>query len=476
MTEKSRRTLTILTASVFLVFLVALVAAGAYVVGRNSTSPSGPSPALELDADPDISTDRDSVTESECSVGKLPAPTNQGNNVESEGSATSSETQDASSGDADSEHQSQTGVNQESDATPRIPVDLENVDLELMLEVWEIINENFDGVLPSSADVTYGAVVGSMELLEDRFTRFIPPEIAQRSRIQIQGGYEGIGAFVDLNEEGYLLILRAIDGLPADKAGVLSDDIVTHVDGQSISGMSLTQIVSLVTGPEGTEVTLTIRRDNADETLDLTIVRERIEFPVVIHEILEENIGYVRLTAFSNGADLQLSEAIDELMAQEPDGLILDLRDNPGGLLAQAIQVSDLFLPEGIVAFQRDSQGLERVFESEDGDQAEIIPLVVLVNRGSASASEIVAGAIRDLGRGILIGEQTLGKGSVQQSYTLSDGSELRVTIARWYTPNNESIDSQGILPDIEIETPADLGGGGDEQLQRAIQVLLGGE
>jgi carboxyl-terminal processing protease len=116
------------------------------------------------------------------------------------------------------------------------------------------------------------------------------------------------------------------------------------------------------------------------------------------------------------------------------------------------------------------------VFESEDGDQAEIIPLVVLINRGSASASEIVAGAIRDLGRGILVGEQTLGKGSVQKSYTLSDGSELRVTIARWYTPNNESIDSQGILPDIEIETPADLGGDGDEQLQRAIQILLGGE
>ncbi|GAH14392.1 unnamed protein product, partial [marine sediment metagenome] len=191
---------------------------------------------------------------------------------------------------------------------------------------------------------------------------------------------------------------------------------------------------------------------------------------------LEENIGYVRLTTFSNGADLQLSEAIDELMAQQPDGLILDLRDNPGGLLDQAIKVSDLFLPEGIVAFQRDNQGIERVFESEDGDQAEIIPLVVLINRGSASASEIVAGAIRDLGRGILVGEQTLGKGSVQQSYTLSDGSELRVTIARWYTPNNESIDSQGILPDIEIETPADLGGDGDEQLQRAIQILLGGE
>ncbi len=476
MTEKSRRILTILIASVFLVFLVALVAAGAYAVGRNSASPSIPLPSLELDANPDISADRNSVTESENSSGKQPAPTHQGSDVESEGSASSGETLDAASEVGDSEPQSETGESQESAEAPRIPVDLENVDLELMLEVWEIINENFDGVLPSSEDVTYGAVVGSMELLGDQFTRFIPPEIAQRSRIQIQGGYEGIGAFVDLNEEGYLLIVRAIDGLPADKAGVLSDDIVTHVDGQSISGMSLTEIVSLVTGPEGTEVTLTIRRDDTDETFDLTIVRERIEFPVVIHEFLEENIGYVRLTTFSNGADLQLSEAIDELLAQQPDGLILDLRDNPGGLLDQAIKVSDLFLPEGIVAFQRDNQGIERVFESEDGDQAEIIPLVVLINRGSASASEIVAGAIRDLGRGILVGEQTLGKGSVQKSYTLSDGSELRVTIARWYTPNNESIDSQGILPDIEIETPADLGGDGDEQLQRAIQILLGGE
>jgi carboxyl-terminal processing protease len=318
--------------------------------------------------------------------------------------------------------------------------------------------------------------MGSMELLDDQYTRFIPPEIAERSRIQIQGGYEGIGAYVDLDEAGNLLIVRPIDGQPADKAGLLSGDIVTQVNGQSITGMPLVEIVALITGPRGTEVRLTIVRDETGETFEVTIIRERIDFPVVSSRMLDENIGYVRLTTFSNGADQKLSMAIEELLAQEPMGLILDLRDNPGGLLAEAIEISDLFLPEGIVAYQRDTQGVERVFKSDSGDLAETIPLVLLVNSGSASGSEIVAGAIRDLERGIIIGEQTLGKGSVQQSYTLSDGSELRVTIARWYTPNNLTIDKEGILPDIEIDNPVDLGGEDDEQLQRAIEFILEGK
>ncbi|MGB3713256.1 MAG: S41 family peptidase [Candidatus Promineifilaceae bacterium] len=475
MTDKSKRVMTILIATVFVVFLVALVAVGAYAIGRNSTIEEDRTLTEVVDRISDTIQDGGASEDPDNEVEKV-SPQNQSIEKEDQNSTDSANGASNSSEAATGEAQQSGGESQVTEPEIRIPVDLEEVDTELMLDVWEIINEEFDGALPSSSDVTYRAIIGSMELLDDQFTRFIPPEIAERSRIQIQGGYEGIGAYVDLDEAGNLLIVRPIDGQPADKAGLLSGDIITQVDGQTITGMPLVEIVAMVTGPRGTEVRLTIVREETGETFEITIVRERIEFPVVSSRMLEENIGYVRLSTFSNGADQHLSLAIDELLTQEPIGLILDLRDNPGGLLAEAIDVSDLFLPEGIVAYQRDSQGVERVFESNNGDLAETIPLVLLVNSGSASASEIVAGAVRDLKRGILIGEQTLGKGSVQQSYTLSDGSELRVTIARWYTPNNVTIDKEGILPDIEIGNPVDLGGDDDEQLQRAIQFILEGE
>ena len=472
MTDKSKRILAILTASVVVVLMGALIAVGAFALGRESAAGDerpNTTPKAELAEAADAFEDQPE-----------PEPESGGSQIsdlfieERDAVPTAqSSGQTPSSEVADSQQQSEE-EEQEIEDEIRLPVDLEEVDTELLLEVWNIINREFDGSLPTSSDVTYQSIVGSMELLNDQFTRFIPPDVAERSRIQIQGGYEGIGAFVDLTDDGNLLIVRPIDGQPADRAGLLSGDIVTEVDGHSIKGMALVEIVAIVTGPRGTEVRLTIMREETGETFEITIVRERIDIPVVSSRMLDERIGYVRLTTFSNGASQQLSEAIEELLASEPVGLILDLRDNPGGLLSESIEVSDLFLPEGIVAYQRDTEEIERIFESDDGDLAEAIALVVLVNKGSASGSEIVAGAINDLDRGILIGETTLGKGSVQQSYTLSDGSELRVTIARWYTPNNTSIDKEGIDPDIEVATPADLGGDDDTQLQRAIEYLLG--
>jgi len=472
MTDKSKRILIILTGSVALVFLLAFVAIGAFILGRDSAYGAEQNRTVVVDEVAD--TIEKKISE------PLPAsssdvPTASAPEIESNEETTSEEPTPSSSDGAEeefSQNQSADEFTQE-EIEERVLVDLDSINDELLLEVWEIINREFDGSLPTSSDITYKSISCSMELLEDRYSRFLPPDIAERSRIQIQGGYEGIGAYVDLTEDGNLLIVRPIDGQPADEAGLLGGDIVIEVDGSSIAGIPLAEIVALVTGPKGTKVTLTVFREDTGETIEFTITRQRIDFPLVTSKMLEENIGYVRLTSFSSGADEQLTDAIKELLDNEPIGLIFDLRDNPGGLLAESINVSDLFLPEGIVAYQRDSQGNERIFESDDGDLAETIPLVVLVNEGSASGSEIVAGAINDLDRGVLIGARTLGKGSVQQSYTLSDGSELRVTIARWYTPDNITIGKEGIAPDIEVETPADLGGDEDGQLQRAIDFLL---
>jgi carboxyl-terminal processing protease len=356
------------------------------------------------------------------------------------------------------------------------PVQLSPDDFEIMIQVWDIVSQQFDGNLPASEDVVHTAIQQSLELLEDDYTQYIPPDVADQVRQQLEGSFEGIGAFIDTTEDGYLLIVRPIEGQPADLAGLMSGDIVTHVDGVSVLGKSQEEIVSEVKGPRGTEVTLTIERESEPEPLTFTIVRALIELPIVESEMLDNDIGYLRLTSFTSNSFERLSAELEIILAQNPQALIFDLRDNPGGFLNQSVAVADLFLPEGVVLYQRNQNGEEEVFRSQTGDIAEEIPLIVLVNPGSASASEIVAGAIQDNGRGIILGEVSFGKGSVQNTITLNDGSELRVTIARWYTPNNNTIDSQGITPDVLVPLEGEFGTESDSQIQQAIEYLLSEE
>ncbi|MCA9983556.1 MAG: S41 family peptidase [Anaerolineales bacterium] len=355
--------------------------------------------------------------------------------------------------------------------------DFSEEDLQLLLEAWALIEQDFDGNLPNDEDLRFGLIEYLVGTLGDQFTRFVRPEIAERSRSDMNGSFEGIGAFVTLNEDNQFEIVRPIDGQPADLAGLKAGDVVIAVDGISVVGVSLDETIQMVRGPRGTEVTLTIIRPGVEEPFDVTIVREQIVIPVVESEMLDGNIAYVRLTSFNRNAEEQLLLALEELMLQDPVGIVFDLRDNPGGFLDQSISVADIFLPEGVALYERNNQGLDVTYSTETEDSPmENLPLVVLVNAGSASASEIVAGAIQDRDRAILIGETTFGKGSVQRVHELSDGSELRVTIARWYTPDNNSIDGIGIEPDIIVETPEDLGGEDDPQLQRAIDYILNGE
>lgn len=358
----------------------------------------------------------------------------------------------------------------------QVPVNLSPEDFQIMIQVWDIISQQFDGDLPASEDVVHTAIQQSLELLDDDYTQYIPPEVADQVREQLEGSFEGIGAFIDMTEDGYLVIVRPIDGQPADLAGLMSGDIVTRVDGVSVLGKTQEEIVNEVKGPRGTEVTLTIVRESEPEPIDVTIVRALIELPIVESEMLDNNIAYLRLTSFTSNSFEQLSAELEGLMAQNPQGLILDLRDNPGGFLNQSVAIADLFLPEGIVLYQRNRVGEEEVFRAQNGDIAEDIPLVVLVNPGSASASEIVAGAIQDRGRGIILGEVSFGKGSVQNTLTLSDGSELRVTIARWYTPNNNTINGEGITPDVLVPLEGEFGTETDSQIQQAIEYLLSEE
>ncbi|MCB8984358.1 MAG: S41 family peptidase [Ardenticatenaceae bacterium] len=367
------------------------------------------------------------------------------------------------------------------DATPAetaVPLEnVDNLDLDLFYEVWNIIQQQYDGQLPPKEDLLYAIVGSSVETLDDPYTRFVEPDVAARFREDMGGSVEGIGAFVRETEDGFVEIVRPIDGQPADLVGLQAGDLIIGVDGESVVGQTIDEVLLKVRGPQGSVVTLTVLRDGEEE-LDFTVTRTRFEIPIIESQMVTDDIGYVHLTEFNANAEEKTLEAIQDLLGQGAQSLIFDLRDNPGGFLDQSIGVADLFLADGVVLFERNNQGLEETFTAEAGDEAEDIPIVVLINAASASASEIVAGALRDNGRAALIGETTFGKGSVQQLHTLSDGSELRVTIARWYTPANVSISDAGITPDIEVVSPDDftLGGEGDTQLQRAIEYLQNGQ
>jgi carboxyl-terminal processing protease len=364
----------------------------------------------------------------------------------------------------------------EAPFTPPPPTRPEEEAFQLFWEVWDLIEQHYYGPVPDMTTVTYGAVRGMLETLGDEYTSFIEPEIAEIINEDASGSFEGIGAFVSMREDGKLEIAGIIAGQPAEAAGLLDGDRVLEVDGESIVGYGIYEAIALIRGPAGTDVILLVERPGVDEPFEVTVTRARVEIPLVEAEMLEGDVAYVGLREFSANAETQMSEALDGLLAQEPVGLVFDLRNNPGGWLDQAVDVADLFLEDGVILIERAADDRENVFHSEDGDLAEEIPLVVLVDGGSASASEIVAGAIQARERGILVGVQTFGKGSVQRPYRLSDGSELRVTIARWFTPDDVAIHGQGLAPDVEVPLPEDLEVGEDPQLERAVQYLLNGE
>lgn len=354
------------------------------------------------------------------------------------------------------------------------PINQETFDL--FWEAWDIVQGEYYGEVPDEEEMTYGAIRGMVDSLGDPYTAFIDPQRAAIIREDSSGSFEGIGANVTMRD-GLLTIVSVFEGQPADKAGLRSDDIVIKVDDTSLENMSVYEAISLIRGPAGTTVRLTVVRD-MEEQFDVEITRARMEIPVLDVEMRADGIAYVALFSFDQDASVRLAAALEELLAQEPKGLILDLRDNPGGYLHEAIQTASLFLREGdLVLIERFRDGGEQEYTALGGAVAGDIPMVVLVNPGSASASEIVAGALQDHGRALLIGETTFGKGSVQAIHEMSNGAELRVTMARWFTPNDRAIHGEGLEPDIVVElTAEDVEAEHDPQLDRAVDYLLTGK
>jgi carboxyl-terminal processing protease len=342
-------------------------------------------------------------------------------------------------------------------------------------EAWSFLDKQFYGPIPPDNERVYGAIRGMVASFGDQHTAFIDPARAAVMSENIEGSFEGIGASVGLDEADRLVINDPYPGRPAFKAGLRAGDVVLKVDGRSIKDFTLYESVALIRGPAGSSVVLTILREGEPEPFEVTVVRAKIDIEIVESKLLDHQIGYVRLAQFSSGAADKIARAMEELVDQGAQAMIFDLRSNPGGLLSEAVNVSSLFIEDGPVVIEKLKEGEEKVFEAKAARYQPVsAPLVVLVNAGSASASEIVAGAIQDRGRGMIIGEQTYGKGSVQLPHNLADGSELRVTIAEWLTPNGRQIHQTGITPDVEVElTIEDLQNERDPQLDEAVNYLI---
>ena len=305
-----------------------------------------------------------------------------------------------------------------------------------------------------SKDLIYGAIKGMLETL-DPHSAFMPPNVYKEMQEETKGRFEGLGLEITI-KEGVLAVVSPIEDTPASKAGILAGDQILKIDGELTKNLTLMESVKRLRGAKGTKVTITIMREGFTKPKDFTLVRDVIPIRSVRHELLEKNYGYIRVSQFQDKTDSEFDKhlkALEEESKGALKGLILDLRNNPGGLLDQAVKVSDRFLESGlIVSMEGRKEDQKMKFHAHSQGTLSPYPLIVLINGGSASGAEIVAGAIQDNGRGILLGTQTFGKGSVQTIFPLKDGSGMRLTTARYFTPNGRSIQAKGVVPDIVVK------------------------
>jgi carboxyl-terminal processing protease len=353
-----------------------------------------------------------------------------------------------------------------------------SLNVALMNDVLQRLRSQWYGTMPSNDQLTDGALRGMVSSLGDPFTAYVEPKYAQILSQDMSGKFEGIGATLKQITGGAIQIVSTFENSPARKGGVKAGDIIDAVNGTKVTGLSTTEVVAMVRGTRGTTVTLSLLRADSPKPFNIVLTRETINIPLVTSKMVGDGqIGYVSLYDFSQEASGQLNTQIRNLLAQHPKAIILDLRDNPGGLLNQAIDVGSIFLKPGVFVVERDNKGNERRDNTTAGGIATDIPMVVLVNGGSASAAEIVAGALQDYGRAKLIGETTFGKGSVQLPEMLPNGGQLRITIQHWYTPKGRGIHGTGITPDYTVaRTQDDILAGRDPQLDAAVNYLLTGK
>ena len=350
----------------------------------------------------------------------------------------------------------------------------EQFDVSLFKKVWDTVKEDYVAQPISDEDLFYGSLEGLVKGLKDPYSIFLKPELAKRFLDDVSGSFEGVGIEIGI-KENRLTIIAPLDYTPAFRAGLRSGDKIYEIDGKDTLGMGLDEVVHLIRGEKGTEVILTILRKPERNTKDVTIVRDTIDIKSVSWGLKgeDEKIAYIKITHFSDDTWSDFQSIAQVALASNPHGLILDLRNNPGGYMDTAVNIAGYWLGKNIVVVARDADDKEREYKSSGPQYFDNLPTIVLVNKGSASASEILAGAMQDYQKATVLGGQTFGKGSVQELKNLADGSALKLTIANWYTPLGRSFNEGGITPDIEVErTEEDYTEDRDPQLIRALEIL----
>ena len=343
--------------------------------------------------------------------------------------------------------------------------------IDLVEEAWQVLLRDFaDSQHLDDNELAEGAIRGLVEALNDPYTTYLNAEQYELSRTQLEGGFSGIGATITITE-GQLTIVAPIAGTPAERAGIRPGDVILQIDGESTSELTLKEAQMKIRGKKGTQVRLLVAHPPEDTPVEIVITRDEIELPSVEWEMLPEHIAHITITNFSERTDSEFALALVDAQASGATGIILDLRYNPGGIVSAAVGVVSQFIEEGIVLYALDNAGQRIEWQVQEAGNALEIPLIVLVNGHSASASEVVSGAIQDYGRGVIMGSKTFGKGSMNRVNRLSNGGALYVTYARWFTPDGRQIDNEGITPDVEIEmTSEDIENGRDPQLEKALE------
>lgn len=349
------------------------------------------------------------------------------------------------------------------------------VDFSLFWKVWGILKDKYvDKSKLDARDLFYGAIDGMLAATGDPYTTFFDPKENKEFKEDISGTFEGIGAEMGVKDK-VLTIIAPLEGMPAEKAGLRAGDKVLKINDETTANLSLEEAVSKIRGPKGTEVKLNIFHAGDEETRDIIVKRDMILVKSVRFEMKENDIAYIRVSRFGEDTESEFKAAVKQTLDGKAKGLIIDMRNNPGGFLETSVELGSSMLPSGkVVVMEEDGEGKRKEIRSRGGDVLSGIPTVVLINEGSASASEILAGALRDNRDNVtLIGKKSFGKGSVQELISVSKETSVKITVARWLTPNGNQINNVGIDPDIEIAlTSKDVEDGRDPQLEKALEVL----
>lgn len=347
-----------------------------------------------------------------------------------------------------------------------------SVDFDLFWKTWDLVSEKYDGTI-NPQKLLYGAISGMVRATEDPYTVFLNPDEAKTFEEDLAGTFSGIGAEIGI-KKNRLTVIAPLPESPAEKAGLRAGDLINRINDESTSGLAIDEAVMKIRGQEGTEVKLAVERGGKEQ--DYVIKREKIEVKSVKYTI-EDNILKITISRFDENALKLVREAEEAGIQKNVKGVVIDLRNNPGGYLDSSIDIGSEFIEKGVIVTEKqEKKNKSQTFKASGSGKMtnkDKYPIIVLVNEGSASASEILAGAIRDNGRGTLVGEKTFGKGSVQEIENLPDGSQLKVTVAHWYTPKDINISKEGLMPDIEIKlSDDDFSNDRDPQMNKAIELL----